>query len=126
MVGFIWESIAAEVPVVDRRVWDYERLFAKAPDSASPNRWRERGHSTECRIRRMGRSSHCICREIERFPSTREIHGRNPPGVNLILLVGGEEDAGPLAKTGRADANVDSNIQGFAFNDAAELGLGVQ
>ena len=52
--------------------------------------------------------------------------GKTAWDIDQILLFGREGDAGPLAESGRADANVDRNIQGFAFDDATELGLGVQ
>src|SRR6266481_712567 len=45
--------------------------------------------------------------------------------VDLILILGGEADARPVAKVRRAEADVDGDIQSFAFNHATELGLGM-
>jgi len=45
--------------------------------------------------------------------------------IDLILLFGGEADAGPFAEMGRADANVGDYVESFAFDDATELGLRV-
>jgi hypothetical protein len=49
--------------------------------------------------------------------------GKSGWDVDQILLPGGEADTGPLAKMRRAHADVDSDIQSFALDNATELGL---
>jgi hypothetical protein len=45
--------------------------------------------------------------------------------IDLILLLGAEMDARPLAEMRRADTDVGDNVQGFALYYATELGLRV-
>jgi hypothetical protein len=45
--------------------------------------------------------------------------------IDLILLFGGEEDAGPFAEMWRANSNVGDYVQSFALDYATEFGLWV-
>jgi hypothetical protein len=45
--------------------------------------------------------------------------------VDLILRLGTEVDAGPVAEMWRTEPDVDDYVQSFALDDTTELGLGV-
>jgi hypothetical protein len=57
----------------------------------------------------------------EREKSVRESNG----DIDLILLFGGQENAGPFAEVGRTDSDVGDYIQSFTLDDTTELGLRV-
>ena len=67
-----------------------------------------------------------LVEKLNDFGKSQEAVSKSGRDVDLILLLGAEADAGPLAKMRRAYADVDSHIQSFAFDDTAELGLRVQ
>src|SRR6202521_2229481 len=64
-------------------------------------------------------------KKLNSFRHGQKAVGKTSWDIDLVMFLGGEMDAGPFAKVRRANADVHGNVYGFAFDDPAELGLGM-
>jgi hypothetical protein len=66
-----------------------------------------------------------LVEKLNCFRKSQEAVSKSGWDIDLILLLGAEADTGPLAKMRRTYADIDGDIQSFAFDDTAELRLRV-
>jgi hypothetical protein len=64
-----------------------------------------------------------LVEELDGIAQRQKSVSKSRRDKNLVMVVRGEADAGPFAEMGRASANIHGHIKGFAFDDAAKLGL---
>jgi hypothetical protein len=62
-------------------------------------------------------------KELNRFRHSQETVSKTNWDIDLVLFLCGKANGSPLAKMGRANADVHDDIQSFAFADATELRL---